>query len=166
MKTILAPAYTFAVYLLLLLCYSTAIAQVDPVDKNGLAIGGYDLVAYFTSSKAVKGNPEIVSELNGARYYFASQENKNEFDRSPKQYLPQYEGYCALAVGTTGKKISIDPKTFKVTDGKLYLFFNGKSFSGTTFNSLEPWLKDEGKLISKCDQMWPKVKERKYKHEN
>lgn len=150
----------------ILTCSLPALAQVDPIDKNGLAIGGYDLVAYFKSSKAIKGDPEIVSELNGTRYYFSSQENKTEFDSSPKQYLPQYDGYCALAVGTTGKKISIDPKTFKVTDGKLYLFFNGKSFSGTTFNSLEPWLKEEERLIPKCDQMWPKVKERKYKHEN
>jgi hypothetical protein len=138
-------------------------AQVDPVDKDGLAIGGYDVVAYFESNKAVKGHDDLAAVFNNARYYFSSEKNLALFQSAPEKYLPQYEGYCALAVGTTGKKISINPEYFKVTDGKLYLFFNGRSFSGTTFNSLEPWLKDESMLIKKADEMWPTVKQRKYK---
>jgi YHS domain-containing protein len=138
-------------------------AQVDPVDKDGLAIGGYDVVAYFESNKAVKGRDDLASVFNNARYYFASEKNLTLFQAAPQKYLPQYEGYCALAVGTTGKKISINPEYFKVTEGKLYLFFNGRSFSGATFNSLEPWLKDEPMLIKKADDMWPTVKQRKYK---
>jgi YHS domain-containing protein len=140
-----------------------AMAQVDPINRDGVAIGGYDVVAYFKNGKAVKGDPAIHAEVNGANYYFSSEENEREFLSNPDMYLPQYDGYCALAVGTTGKKISIDPKTFKITNGKLYLFFNGKSFSGTKFNSLEPWIKDEPNLLKKADDMWPVVKQRKYK---
>ncbi len=137
--------------------------QIDPIDVNGLAIGGYDIVEYFQSNKAVKGDHELESIFNNAKYLFSSQENLDRFKSDPERYLPQYEGYCALAIGTTGKKISIDPHTFKVTNGKLYLFFNGRSFSGTKFNSLEAWLEDEPGLIRKADAIWPTVKNRKYK---
>jgi YHS domain-containing protein len=148
------------------LIFIQSMAQVDPIDRNGLAVGGYDLVSYFKLPKPVKGNPDITTELGGVKYYFSTQENKKSFDANPSEYLPQYEGYCALAVGTTGKKISIDPETFKITNGKLYLFFHGKSFSGTVFNSIDPWIKDESNLIRKSNEMWPKVKQRKYKYEN
>lgn len=146
----------------LILFSAHTFGQIDPVDKNGVAIGGYDVVAYFKSEKATKGKQEIVTRHNGATYYFSSEENKKTFISDPEKYLPEYEGYCALAVGTTRKKISIDPETFKITDGKLYLFFNGKSFSGTTFNSLEPWIRDEDKLIKKSNENWPVVKAKKY----
>src|SRR5262245_35094987 len=105
-------------------------AQVDPVDKDGLAIGGYDVVAYFESNKAVKGRDDLATVFNNVRYHFSNEKNLAIFQSAPEKYLPQYEGYCALAIGTTGKKISINPEYFKVTDGKLYLFFNGRSFSG------------------------------------
>jgi YHS domain-containing protein len=148
-----------------LLTSQTVSAQVDPVDKNGLAIGGYDLVSYFISIKPVKGYSEFASEHNGAKYLFSTADNKKKFNENPDMYLPQYDGYCALAIGTTAKKISIDPETYRITDGKLYLFFNGKSFSGTVFNSLTPWVKDEENLITKSNKNWPTVKQKKYKHE-
>jgi YHS domain-containing protein len=157
---------TIQVALLIMISLTYVFGQVDPVDKQGLAIGGYDLISYFKINKAIKGNPQINASFKGATYYFISEENRNEFQSDPEKYLPQYEGYCALAVGTTGKKISINPETFKVTDGKLYLFFNGKSFSGTTFNSVDPWIKNESTLIKKADDMWPTVKTKKYKYEN
>ena len=153
-------------FVLLFLSVQPSKSQVDPVDKTGLAIGGYDLVSYFTSIKPLKGSPDFTSEINGARYLFSSKENKAKFDANPQMYMPQYEGYCALAIGTTMKKISIDPETYKITDGKLYLFFNGRSFSGTVFNSLEPWLEDEERLISRSDKNWPMVKPKKYKHKD
>jgi YHS domain-containing protein len=148
-------------FLFILISFS-GFAQVDPIDKNGLAIGGYDLVSYFKSGKARKGHADIAYTNNNVTYYFSSEENRTEFVKSPENYLPQYEGYCALAIGTTKKKISIDPETFKVTDGKLYLFFHGKSFSGTKFNSLDPWIKDETNLIKKSNENWPVVKQKKY----
>ncbi len=138
-------------------------AQVDPVDAKGLALGGYDVVAYF-SNAAVKGQAEHQTTFKGVTYYFSSGANKRAFDAAPEKYLPQYEGFCALAV-SYGKKISVDPATFKVKDGKLYLFFHGKTSRGRV-NSLEAWEKDEARLQKKADGLWPDVKKKKYKPED
>jgi YHS domain-containing protein len=153
------------VYISIWIIAMQASAQVDPVDKNGLALGGFDPVSYFKLDKPVRGNPEISLQINQATYWFFSEESRAIFQSNPGKYLPQFDGYCALAVGTTGKKISVDPETYKITDGKLYLFFNGKSFSGTKFNSIDPWIKDETNLIRKSNEMWPKVKMKKYTYE-
>lgn len=151
-------------FLLLLPIGSMLFAQVNPVDKNGLALGGYDLVAYFESEKAIKGNPTYASKVEGITYYFASFENQQKFLNKPKDYLPQYDGYCALAV-SYGKKISINPQTFKIKDGKLYLFFNGKTGNGLV-NSLSAWNKNEERLLKKANGNWPEVQKSKFKPED
>lgn len=149
------------IILLSLLLISTAtFAQVDPIDKSGLAIGGYDLVAYFNAGKAVKGDPQFSWVLGSTTYLFSTRENLDAFKATPLKYLPQYEGFCALAV-SYGKKISVDPKTFKVIDNKLYLFFHGKS-GGRMVNSLEAWNKNEPRLLQKAESLWPDVKKIKY----
>jgi YHS domain-containing protein len=139
-------------------------AQVDPVGKNGVAIGGYDVVSYFTTNNAVKGNAQYKASYNGITYYFANAQNQQAFESNPNKYLPQYDGFCALAV-SYGKKISVDPQTFKVKDDKLYLFFHGKTTRGSV-NSLEAWNKDEARLLKKADGLWPDVKKKKYKPED
>jgi len=136
-------------------------AQVDPVDVNALGVGGYDLVAYFKQNKAVKGSEQFLANHEGIKYYFSSAENKKTFEANPTIYLPQFEGYCALAV-SYGKKISVDPETFKVSDNKLYLFYHGKTSKGKV-NSLDTWNKNEDRLLKKAVELWPKVKNTKYK---
>lgn len=135
-------------------------SQVDPVDKNGVGIGGYDLVSYFQSNKPVIGEAKFSSLVNLVTYYFSTKENQILFEANPKKYLPQYDGYCALAV-SYGKKISIDPETYKITDDKLYLFFHGKTSRGK-INSLDTWNKNELKLLKKAESQWPDVKKKKY----
>jgi len=142
----------------------SAFAQVDPIDKQGLGIGGYDLVSYFTTGKAIKGDPAIISIRNGATYQFSSKENKTKFEADPEHYLPQFDGYCALAV-CYGKKISIDPKTFKIVDDKLYLFYNGKA-GAKHVNSIETWNRHEDRLLPKANELWPDVKKKKYQPED
>lgn len=139
-----------------------AFAQVEPVGKDKVAIGGYDLVAYFKQNKAVKGTPANKTTYDNVIYYFANAEDKDTFSKNPEAYLPQYDGYCALAIGTKKKKVSINPETFKVTDGKLYLFYNATLPLGhEKFNSLEPWNEDEPNLIKKADSNWPTLKDTK-----
>ncbi len=150
----------FRFILLMFISISTTQAQVDPVSKSGVAVGGYDVVAYFQSATAVKGIKQLKSELNGVSYYFSAEDNKKQFDESPEKYLPQYDGYCALSV-TYGKKLSIDPETFRIINNKLYLFFNGDTSNGKV-NSLKVWDKNEAKYVSKADALWPEVKKRKY----
>lgn len=135
-----------------------ALAQVvEPVDKNKIANGGYDVVAYFTDNAAAKGNTRYTQEYKGVKYQFATAEHKTLFAKSPDRYLPVCDGYCAWAVAEKAKKVPVDPNTFKVIDGKLYLFFNG-DFSGSQFNALPEWNKNEKELLSQLPANWDKIK--------
>ncbi len=121
--------------------------------KNGIAIKGYDPVAYFTQSKAVKGKKELGAVSHaGIVYYFATAENKEAFKKSPASYEPQYGGWCAYAMGSDGSKVEIDPETFKIIDGKLFLFYNR-----FLTNTLTSWNKDEKNLHQKADANWIKI---------
>lgn len=132
-------------------------AQTAPVDKNKLAIGGYDLVAYFSTNKATKGVKKYTSTYNGVIYYFASANNRKAFKANPSQYLPQCDGYCAWGVSEKSTKFPINPETFKIVNGKLYLFFNG-DYNGQPFNTLTEWNKDEAKQLRNIDANWQKIK--------
>lgn len=120
--------------------------------EKGLAIHGYDPVAYFKQGKAVKGKKEFSLTHQGVTYYFSSSENQEIFKNNPLAYEPQYGGWCAYAMGAKGEKVSIDPETFKITNNKLYLFYN--SFFN---NTLKSWNKDESNLRIKADQSWAKI---------
>jgi YHS domain-containing protein len=117
-----------------------------------LAIQGYDPVAYFKQHEAVKGKKEWAVSHQDVIYYFSSVANKEEFKKNPSLYEPQYGGWCAYAMGSKGEKVSVDPKTFKVTNGKLYLFYN-RFFN----NTLTEWNKDEKGLQTKGDANWKTI---------
>jgi YHS domain-containing protein len=121
------------------------------IEKTGLAIEGYDPVAYFTEHKAIKGKKEFATVYEGVTYRFATEQNRQTFKTNPARYEPQYGGWCAYAMGTNGEKVEVDPETFKITDGKLYLFYN-KLFN----NTLTSWNKDELKLKANADKNWMK----------
>jgi YHS domain-containing protein len=120
--------------------------------QDGLALQGYDPVAYFLQQQAVKGRKDFFFKHEGTTYYFASNNNRETFSKNPSAYLPQYGGWCAYAMGATGEKVEIDPETFKVTDGKLYLFYN-RFFN----NTLPKWNKEESSLKAKADQNWKEI---------
>src|SRR5437870_1298656 len=113
---------------------STAFADHEPghkvlvlKNKDGAAILGYDAVAYFTDNKAVKGNPNFVSEYEGAKYFFASAEHKARFDKEPAKYAPAYGGYCGYAA-SIDRLSPISPEWFQIIDGKLILQHNKKAY--------------------------------------
>lgn len=116
--------------------------------ENGIAIQGYDPVAYF-NNKALKGDKKYSANYMGVYYYFSSESNKNYFLKNPSKYEPQYGGWCAFAMGDYGKKVEIDPETFKIIDGRLYLFYNAY-FN----NTLKSWNKDEKNLNARADKNW------------
>lgn len=122
------------------------------VEKSGLAIQGYDPVAYFTQNKAVKGSKDLAVVAEGVTYYFSSQQNKDLFKANYKKYEPEYGGWCAYAMGATGEKVEIDPETFKIVNGKLFLFYHS-----WTNNTLNKWNKDETNLHTKADANWTKT---------
>jgi len=118
------------------------------VSKSGLAVQGYDVVSYF-SGKAAKGDSDLRLKYKEAIYYFTTEENKQKFKINPSKYAPQYGGWCAYAMGDDGSKVAVNPKTYKIVDGKLYLFYN--KFGINTLNS---WNKDEENLKIKADKNW------------
>lgn len=139
-----------ALFCVLLTLSISAVAQSGPVNsKKGLAVQGYDVVAYF-SGEAVEGNENFQVERAGTVYYFSSAGNKAVFEASPERYLPQYGGYCAYAMAVKGNKVAINPKTFEVRGEKLYLFYNkGKN------NTLDFWLDQQpSELVKQADQHW------------
>jgi YHS domain-containing protein len=90
------------------------------VDQKGVILKGYDPVAYFKQGKAVKGNPSITSVYKGATYYFASNSDKADFDKSPAKFAPQYGGFCADSMSKKKLK-DTDPNVFFIYKGKLYV---------------------------------------------
>jgi YHS domain-containing protein len=133
----------------------TFLAQNYNIQK-GYVAEGYDVVSYF-SNKPEEGNKEFITTYDGVKFKFSSNKNLETFKNSPKKYIPAYGGYCAYALGAKSKKVSIDPETFEIRDGKLYLFYNSWGI-----NTFETW-KEEGpeKLKVNADKNWVKIKEEK-----
>ncbi|MFL6768389.1 MAG: YHS domain-containing (seleno)protein [Sphingomicrobium sp.] len=118
------------------------------VAADGLAAGGYDVTAYFTQGKAVRGSTKYELMLRGATWRFASPENKARFQADPAAYAPQFGGYCAWAV-SQGYIASGDPEQWKIVDGKLYLNFNARA--------KELWEADQADAIKRGHANWPAV---------
>ena len=129
---------------------AAALAQYN-LGADKVALSGYDPVGYLTQNKALKGRKEINSSHRGVTYCFATDENKKLFLASPEKYLPTYGGWCATAMAK-GEKVEIDPTNFKVTNGRLFLFF--KAFYA---NAIKDWNKDEPGQTAKADANWKKI---------
>ncbi|HEX4953180.1 MAG TPA: YHS domain-containing (seleno)protein [Thermoanaerobaculia bacterium] len=126
----------------------------DPVNKStfgGLALDGYDAVAYFTDGKPVEGISKFEHTWQGAKWRFANEVHRDLFAANPEKYAPQYGGYCAWAV-SQGYTADADPKAWKIVDGKLYLNYNAKV--------QKDWEKDVPGNIAKADANWPEVLEK------
>lgn len=124
---------------------------VEPVNKSffgGVAIDGYDPVAYFTDGEPVEGKKGFSHAWNGATWRFASAEHRDLFAAEPERYAPQYGGYCAWAVAR-GKTAGIDPEAWKIVDGKLYLNYSKKI--------QRRWEQDIAGNIMAADESWPEL---------
>lgn len=119
--------------------------------EKGVAIQGYDPVSYFAPGKPQHGSSNISFTWQGVTYHFFNQANKEAFIKNPSMYEPQYGGWCAFAMGDNGNKVEVNPETFKIADGKLFLFYN--AFFN---NTLKSWNKDEKSLNAKADLNWKK----------
>jgi YHS domain-containing protein len=136
---------------LLILSSATMAADQGPhyISANGVAIDGYDVVGYFTHNQAIRGNKDFAATHASATYHFSSTENVNAFKASPEKYLPSFGGWCAFAVGAKNTKFTPDPKTFKIYNGRLLLFYNGEHGNTSVF-----WNQDEQALLRKADANW------------
>jgi len=122
----------------------------DPVnhDRGGIAIQGYDPVAYFTDSKPVKGDAKFSYTWRGTVWQFASAQHRDLFAETPEKYAPQYGGFCAYAV-SENHTADIDPEAWRIIEGKLYLNYS-KSVQ-------QMWLKEPEARIRRADQNWPNL---------
>lgn len=138
--------------LLFLTASTTFFAQEYNIQDNYIA-AGYDVVAYFNNN-AVEGKNKFTTTYDGIKFKFSSEKNVAIFKKNPQKYIPQYGGFCAYAMGKDAERVSINPKTYEIRDGKLYLFYD--SFFNNTFKD---W-KKEGpeKLQKKADENWGKLK--------
>ncbi|MEO8028031.1 MAG: YHS domain-containing (seleno)protein, partial [Bryobacteraceae bacterium] len=121
---------------------------VEPVSKDGrgVAVKGYDVVAYFTQSKPVKGSSQFTHQWMGATWQFASAEDRDLFKADPEKYAPQFGGYCAWAV-SKGYTAETDPDAWKIIGGKLYLNYS-KSIQ-------KQWEQDVLSRIDAANKNWP-----------
>jgi YHS domain-containing protein len=128
---------------------ASALATEPPIYAvKGVAIKGYDPVAYFIDKKPVPGKPDISYEWKGAKWLFASAEHRDAFAKEPDKYAPQYGGYCAYGV-SQGYAVKIEPDRWTVVDGKRYLNYD-KDVQKT-------WEKDIPGYIAQADKKWPAV---------
>ena len=137
----------------------TAFAQTDfnvrkkhfNLDKNSLAIQGYDPISYF-EGKPQKGLAQFLVFYKGVQYYFVSAAHKEQFLKTPDKYEPAYGGWCSYAMGEYGEKVEIDPTSYKIVNGKLNLLYY--SFINKTLNK---WNQNETVLKSKADVNWKTI---------
>jgi len=145
-------AIYFIIFAFLIIDYS--FAQSDASRKkeynleDGIALQGYDPVSYF-HGKPLEGKEKISYAFRGVTYLFSSPMNLEAFKASPEKFEPAYGGWCAYAMGQNGEKVKVDPETFKIVDGRLFLFYN---FWGN--NTLKSWNKNEQVLRAGADRHW------------
>lgn len=118
---------------------------------QGLAIGGYDTVAYFTDYAAVHGDEAHAVDLDGVRFLFANGDNRAQFLKDPNRYLPQFGGYSTFALAK-GKLYGADPTVFDIIDGRLYLSRNERV--------QELWHRNPGGYIRQAEENWRTLKGR------
>lgn len=138
-------------FTVLLTTLASTAGATEPINKTlfgSYAIKGYDAVAYFEQSKAVKGDKDFSHSWMDATWLFASAQHRDLFAADPAKYAPQYGGYCAWAV-SQGDTANIDPQSWKIVDGKLYLNYSSKI--------QRRWEGDIEKHIRDADENWPKI---------
>jgi YHS domain-containing protein len=135
---------------LLLLAPVAAVAQSASAifTDRGLAMRGYDPVAYFTEGRPTRGQAAFTHQWNGATWRFATAAHRDMFAADPAKYAPQYGGFCAWAV-SEGYHAPVDPNAWKIVDGKLYLNYDRRI--------QRQWEADVPGRIARGDANWPAV---------
>ena len=146
-----------SVFLALFLFAGFAKAASVNVDANGLALQGYDPVAYFSENAAVKGGASVTAEYNGSKYQFKNAENRDLFLANPSKYAPQYGGYCAYAA-SKGALAKGDPEAWTIYEGKLYLNFS-KSVRSIWQQDIPGHIEKANTNFPKLLETWPNVTE-------
>ena len=122
------------------------------VDDQGLALEGYDPVAFHAQQAAVMGDGGITSTLRGATYRFASPEHKAMFDAAPEKYVPAYGGFCAMGIAMS-QLHPVEIKTWRIVEGRLILNKTGEV--------REMFDANRDANLARADANWPTLVETK-----
>lgn len=138
-------------FLVLLVLFTGSLQAQSPTycQQNGVAIKGYDVVAYFKDHAAIAGIQQYNYSWQGTEWHFKNQANLDSFKTNPNKYAPQFGGYCAYGVSQDHKSPT-DPAAFTIIDEKLYLNYNNKV--------KEIWIKDTKANIEKAGINWQILK--------
>ena len=116
------------------------------VNEERVAIKGYDTVAYFLKSAAVKGSGEFAHRWQDAYWHFSSASNRDLFVTNPERYAPQFGGYCAMGIAL-GKIVDVDPEAWTIVNGQLYLNKSMVVRDAT-------WRKEKEKHLAQAQANW------------
>lgn len=140
--------------ILLALCAGIKAPQASPADRlvvdptTGLAISGFDPVAYFTENKAVLGRPDLELTQNDAVWRFRNVGNRAAFAEHPEVYSPQFGGYDPVAIEREAS-VAGHPQIWAVAGERLYLFYNAKARAA--------FLDNPGRVLESAVRKWPAV---------
>lgn len=115
------------------------------VTDEGVAISGYDTVAYFTEGQPIEGKADINYRWQDALWYFSNEKHRDMFIANPDGYAPEFGGFCAAGM-TYGAIIKADPEVWAIVDGKLYLNYDDYSQEVFHENRLDN--------VDKAEQQW------------
>lgn len=148
MKRMVDTAMASLIGIAMLAATGAAFAGEFNEEGGGVAIKGYDAVAYVNDQRPVKGSESWQTTYKGSKFLFASAANRDAFAAQPERFAPQFGGYCAYGTAS-GYKVDTRPEAFAVVDGKLYLNYNTRV--------LEIWNKDRTAKITQAEANWPEV---------
>ncbi|MDA2916691.1 YHS domain protein [Nitrospinae bacterium AH_259_B05_G02_I21] len=117
-------------------------------DSSGVAIKGYDTVAYFTEGRAVKGKEELEFVWQDATWRFSKAAHRDMFAASPERYAPKFGGHCAMGM-SMNKKVAADPEAWTIVDGKLYMKRNKAA--------RDRWRQDPATRIKMAEDVWTEL---------
>ena len=126
-----------------------ATTELIVVDRSsGIAIGGFDPVAYFIDGVAMPGKGDFEASFAGAVWRFRNEGNRGAFLADPDTYLPRFGGYDPTGVAR-GAAVPGDPRLWVMQGRRLYLFYTAEArdlFAG-----------DAEAVIAAADLRWPSV---------
>lgn len=143
-------------YLIFKVLIAIVLLQTNHPNKNylltnGFVASGYDVVSYF-DNKPMQGKDAYIAEYEQVKFKFSSEENLKTFKANPKKYVPKYGGWCAYAIGLNGKKVTVDPKSYRILHNELFLFYKNNRY-----DTLKDWLKNEKELHKNAETHWNEI---------
>ena len=145
----IATGVAFAVIMMAHAAPTLADGKVNTGYFGGVAIDGYDPVAYFVDNRAEKGSENYSYVWLGTPWHFVNEEHRELFKTDPVRYAPQYGGYCAAEVAGSGSvTVNIDPEAFKIIDGKLYITYDKVH--------TDEFAAQANQVVRKAEANWPK----------